>query len=211
MLLTIETCTTALRASATNYKAAIQLELAVGLAVFHMHGGTNREARSMLVAAYAATGWECTRITETDYKTVNRRINATAALYEKVPVAKWVGQLTEMDVIQAICFGLEPYELYTIQDVLRFSSPDRAQRRIQVKPSHDILTGPQPTENHSGQHKVMQQFRRASDQVGEGVTTVATDHMSLVIPEGTPREELIELAMQIMALAKNNEKELLTV
>jgi hypothetical protein len=211
MLLTIETCTTALSAAAMNYKAAIQLELAVGLAVFHLHGGTNREARQMLVAAYEGTGWHCTKIEDPDYKTVNRRINATASLYEKVPVAKWVGQLEEMDVIHAICMGLEPYELYTMQDVLRYATPQKFERKVKVEPRHDILSGPvQPESTHTGQQDIMTMFRRASDQVGQGIAAVSTEHLSLVIPKDVSRKELIDFAMQLMALAKNNENELLT-
>lgn len=212
MLLTVETCAVALRAAATNYKAAIQLELSVGLAVFHMQGGTSNDARSMLKSVYAAAGWSCMRFADDDYKTVNRRINATASLYEKVPVAKWVGHLSDMDVIQAISEGLAPYELYTIQDVLRYSTPSkRKYDKTPVAPSHDILSGPVAPTQHTGQERVMQQFRRVSDQAGEGMRRLSTEHLSVSIPKDIGRDELIDLAMQLMSLAKNNEEKLLTV
>jgi hypothetical protein len=212
MHLTLDTCTSALTAAAINHKAAIQLELAVGLAVFHLYKGTNKDARKMLVQAYALAGWQCQKFADPDYKTVNRRINATASLYEKVPVAKWVGHLQEMDIIQAICDGLEPFQLYTIQDVLRYAAPHRIQdKKLAVAPAHDLLSGP-AVSNHTGQERIMQQFRRASDHVDEGARVLATDHISVVIPKETSRAEVLELARQLLLLAEENkEKELLTV
>src|SRR5213082_1117949 len=102
MNLSIETCVTALQHAAINHKAAIQLELAVGLAVFQMNGGTNKDARRNLVDIYVAAGWDCAKFAGSDYKTVNRRINAAAALFEKVPVSKWIGNLDNMNILQAI-------------------------------------------------------------------------------------------------------------
>lgn len=212
MHLTLDTCTTALHAAAINHKAAIQLELAVGLAVFHMYKGTNKDARKMLVQAYALAGWQCQKFADPDYKTVNRRINATASLYEKVPVAKWIGHLKEMDIIQAICAGLEPYQLYTMQDVLRYASPHRVnERKVTVAPAHDVLSGPTEA-SRTGQERVMQQFRRASDHVGEGAKSLATAHISIIIPKDASRDEMVELAYQLLALAKEeNAEKLLTV
>jgi hypothetical protein len=212
MHLTLDTCTSALTAAAINHKAAIQLELAVGLAVFHLYKGTNKDARKMLAQAYSLAGWQCQKFADPDYKTVNRRINATASLYEKVPVAKWIGRLEEMDIIQAICEGLEPYQLYTIQDVLRYAAPHRVQdKKFAVAPAHDLLSGP-AANNHTGQDRIMQQFRRASDHIDEGSRVLATDHISVVIPKETTRAEVLELARQLLVLAdENKEEKLLTV
>jgi len=197
MKLTIEVCATALAHAALNRKMILQLELAVGLCVFALHGSTDREARAMLNAAYAAAGYHCTHINEMDYKTVNRRINATASLFENLPIKKWVGHLSDMDAIKAVCEGLEPYELFTIQDVLRYAAPAKVRPKLAVKPNATILTGPT-----TGHDKVVQQFRRAVDQPGQ---TLTTEHLQMTIPHGTPRAELIDMAMQLMTMAKANE------
>ena len=210
MKLTIETCASALNAAAMNRRAAIQLELAVGLAVFLLHGSSSKEARTMLVGAYVAAGYQCAHISEMDYKTVNRRINATAALFEKVPVAKWVGKHNEVDAIRAICEGLGPYELYTIQDVMRYAAPQKVKAKTAVKPHADLLHVPTgQANNHTGQQKIADQMRRASDRIKGGLT-LSTEHLSLLVPKDTPRAEIIELAMQLLALAKKDAKELLT-
>lgn len=201
MKLSIETCVEALASAAINRKHALQLELAVGLAVFLMHGSTSKEGRAMLVDAYAAAGYRCVHISEMDYKTVNRRINATAALFEKLPVATWVGKHNDTLALKCICQGLEPYELYTISDVQRYALPApkaASKAPVAVAPALDIVEGPR-----TGQDKIIQQFRRAADQWKH----VNTLHLSVPIPDDTPRDEIIELAMQLLSIAK---KELLT-
>lgn len=212
MLLTLDTCTAALSCAASNHKAAIQLELAVSLAVFHLNGGTSRDARSILNGVYNSSGWQCAHFTDQDYKTVNRRINAAAALYEKVPVGKWVGNLVEMEVIKAICEGLAPYELYTIQDVLRYAAPHKVPvAKSAVNPASDILSGPADVgTNHSGQDRTMQLFRRAGDHFQDGASRVSTEHLSLDVPKGITREELIEFSTLVLSLAKDDQKQLLT-
>lgn len=206
MILSIDTCADALTHAAMNRKAAIQIELAVGLAVFQMHKSTSKDARAMLVDAYAAAGYRCVHISEMDYKTVNRRINATAALYEKIPVAKWVGKLNDSDALKAICEGLAPYELYTVQDVLRYAAPQKVQSLVRVRPAADVLSIPN---NHTGQQKVQDQMRRLNDQARAGIT-ISTEHLSILVPKDTPRTELIELAQQLLALAEKDIKQLLT-
>lgn len=212
MKLSIETCINALNVAAINRKQAIQLELSVGLAVFLLHGSTSKEGRAMLTEAYAAAGYRCTHINEMDYKTINRRINATAALFEKLPVAKWVGKHDDTNAIRSICDGLEPYELFTIADVQRFCAPPAAPaaaHTIKVKPDLSILD-PVVSSAHTGQSKVLQQFRRAADQAHKNAKHIATEHLTVTIPEHTPREEIIELAMQLLSLVKETNKELLT-
>ncbi len=159
----------------------------------------------MLTEAYAAAGYRCVHINEMDYKTVNRRVNATAALFEKLPVSKWIGKHSDAAAIQSIYSGLEPYELFTISDVQRYALPAKAKpaAEVKVQPNADILNV--PTGGHA---RVMQQFRRAADQAG---AAVSTDHLNVVIPKDTPRAELIELAMKLLQMAKESNKDLLTV
>lgn len=213
--LSMETCVEALNRSAMNRKVAIQLEIAVGLAVFLLHSGAGKDARTMLNDAYAAAGYRCSKVSEIDYKTINRRINATAELYEKLPVATWAGKLREEKLLIAMYQGIEPYEFYTIADVQRFCHPERVtappSQQLKVKPNTDILTpaaGGGEQKNHSGQDKVVSMFRRAADQVAKGARHIETQHLALMIPKDTNRNELIELAMRLLEIA--NEKELLT-
>ncbi len=209
--LSIETCADALNIAAINRKSAFQTELAVGLGVFLISGGTNLDAKRLLREAYAASGYQCLHGGELDYKTVNRRINATAELFHKVPVKTWAGKLSEKDMLRAICIGLEPHELHSVADVMRKCNPaKKAATPVAVKPHGALLTGPIGT-NDTGQQKVVAMFRRAADQVEHGAQHFETKHLALMIPQSATREELIQMAHKLLSLAEDKKaKDLLT-
>lgn len=204
MILTITTCARALNNAALNRKSAFQMELAVGLAVFLSYGSTDKEAREMLTNIYATAGYECTRVTGMDYKTVNRRINATSKLFEKLhkSVTAWAGKHGEDRLLAALCLGLEPYEFMSVQDVLRYCSPDRAlpkrQTVLSVKPNADAISAPT-----TGQQVIRDMFRRASDHVPEGSRRVEVGPLSVVIPPEATKDDLMELARTLLEMAKD--------
>ncbi len=207
--LSIETCIKALHGAALSRKAAFQTELGVSFAVFLMQGGTERNARQMLTEAYASAGYMCLTPTDADYKTINRRINATADLFNTIKmrtVKKWAGALDENKLIAAMVEGLRPYELFTVADVQRYCMPPEtvhakpATASTTVQPHTAILGG--PAVNHTGQDKVIQQFRRAADEVAKGAAHIETAHLALMIPKNTTRDELVEMAQKILELAQ---------
>lgn len=210
MILTINTCARALNTAALNRKSAFQVELAVGLAVFLSYGSTDKDAREMLNNAYATAGYECIRVSGMDYKTVNRRINATAKLFEKLhkSVTAWAGKHSEDKLITSLCRGLEPYEFMSVQDVVRYCSPERAlpkrQTALSVKPNADAISAPTPTPAPTtGQDSIRAMFRRASDHVPEGSRRVEVGHLSVVIPPEATKDDLMELARTLLEMAKD--------
>ena len=191
-VLSISTCITALHGAALSRKAAFQTELAVSFAVFLMQSGTERPARQMLTEAYASAGYLCMDPADADYKTVNRRINATADLFNKIKmrtVKKWAGAHGEEQLIAVMVEGLRPYELFSVADVQRYCTPPEtvsatpAAPGVAVAPHTAILAGG-PTTGHA---KIIEQFRRAVDQVAKGAKHIETVHLALVIPQETTR------------------------
>lgn len=208
--LSVETCAAALNIAAMNRKSAFQTELAVGLAVFLVNGDAGKVSKSALCEAYAAAGYQCLRPVDIDYKTINRRINATADLYGKVNVKAWAAKLTENDLLRAIYIGLEPYELSTVADVQRYCNPPKkAGKKTPTKPHMEVLAGPVGTGN-TGQTKIVSMFQRAAEEVRKGADHIETAHLAIMIPQDATRDELIELAGKLIALAEKK-KELLTV
>lgn len=201
MKLTVETCIDAISVAVLNRRGALQIELAVGLALFHEHSGASRDARRILCEVYASSGYQCLNIQDSDYKTINRRINATADLYEKLPIVKWIGKLYEQDMLRAVQLGLQPYEFLSYADVVRFCEPTAAsvQPKTKVPPAPDVL---QPTSNHTGLQKVTEMFRRAGDELAKDARHIETEHLVLVIPQVTTRAEMIDLAMKLLEMAK---------
>lgn len=211
ILLTAETCVEALNMAAINRKTAFRIELAVGLGVFLANGGAGHDAKRLLNQAYASAGYECLLVTGIDYKTVNRRINATADLYDQLhaSVAKWAGKHGNKELLSALCVGLEPYQFFTVKDVQRYCHPSRTLPPVRtttpVVPAYDAMDIPVAT----GQEVITQMFRRASDQMTEGAKRVEVGHLTLVIPQETTVDELISLARQLLDMASES-KELLT-
>lgn len=220
--ITVEVCIKALSNAAMSRRAALQTELAVGLAIFLTQGGTEKAARTMLVEAYASAGNACLSPADDDYKTVNRRINATADLFNKIgmrAIKKWAGKHDDDQLIAAMVEGLRPYELWTVYDVQRYAStrpdttvdstPAPTAAPSGVKPHTAILTGPQS--NATGQEKIVGMFRRAADQVAKGADHIETEHLALMVPKDVDVDELVSMAQKILAMAaarrKNNTPE----
>lgn len=202
--ISMETCVAEMTRAALNRKAALQIELAVGLAVFL----TAEDPKVTLCEVYANAGYQCLLPSGIDYKTVNRRINATGDLFKFVTadrIGKWTGKHSEDKMIAAIVLGLEPYEIVGIADVQRLQLPLKTKvgAYTRAAPHTGILKGPT-----TGQDGIKEMFRRASDQA-PGVR-VATEHLTLIIPEGITSAELVEMASSLLNLAKEKRKELLT-
>lgn len=204
--LSISTCVTALNGAALSRKAAFQIELAVGLAVFLVEGDANKNAKSQLCEAYAAAGYQCLTTDDVDYKTVNRRINVTADLFNVVTVRtvkKWVGKSNENEMLDAIVKGLQPYELQNVSDVQRYCEPPKPRHVFTaikspvttIKPNAEILQGPAAT----GVKPANDMLRRATDE--KDATQLKTEHISVVVPKSADREELVKLARLLLDMA----------
>ncbi len=162
---------TALNSAALNRRTALQTELAVGFAVILESGASRRLARAQLVEIYAGAGYKCQETSDLDYKTINRRISASVALYDflgEKDIRAWVGTLSKGPLISAIVEHLVPLKLTTINEVLQICSSNKGPGKTR---------GPRP-----GIH-------------------IDTTHLHLVVPPTTTREELLEAAAKLMQLA----------
>jgi hypothetical protein len=161
--LTIDMCVNALNWAALSRKSIFQVELAVGLAIFVMGGGVDRSTKKQLCDIYQSAGYECVEYGSIDYKTINRRINATAELYQKLGVGtlkKWIRGQQHEKILDAIVDGLRDYK-----------------------------------------------FMNAADVVAKGAKHLETEHLAIAVPNETPRDELIEMAMWLLAMAEEMKKE----
>jgi hypothetical protein len=206
--ISVEVCIKALNNAAMSRRAAFQTELAVGFAIFLVNNGTERAARQILVDAYASAGYQCLQTSDQDYKTINRRVNATADLFNRIgvkAVRKWAGKHNDDQLIAAMVEGLRPYELWTVSDVQRYAAPapvpaTPAPTAAPVNPHNGILTGP-AAGNNSGQVAVMGLFRRAADQVAKGAEHIETEHMAVMIPKDATPDEIVTLAYKLLEMA----------
>lgn len=204
--LSIETCIKALTRAAISRRAAFQTEIGVGFAVFLIKGNAEKEARQLLTETYASAGYMCLTPTDPDYKTINRRINATADLFNTIKlrtVKKWAGTLDENNLIAAMVEGLKPYDLQSISDMQRYCTPP-ATVTTSTAPVTEVAphTGILGTYATTGQDKVLTMFRRVADREADAAHRITTEHLALIVTKDTSPGELVELARKALDLAK---------
>lgn len=115
-------CLTAMQKAFGFGKAALNLEIAVSLAIFAFsEGGANKEGKRIVMETYAQAGYETDTDGE-DYKTCNRRMNAAAKLYDFMTRREVVAAMdgrTEGDAIEALKNYLtQEYNFSTINSIL---------------------------------------------------------------------------------------------
>jgi hypothetical protein len=103
----IRAYTKALVEAAMHKQTALEIELAVGLAVMHECAPSKRLGRETLLTIYGGAGWTCAQPGDLDWRAVNRRITAVVALYGKY-MAKDVAELAETHKTTELVAALRP-------------------------------------------------------------------------------------------------------
>lgn len=163
---------TAISGAALNRRTALQTELAVGFAVILEAGASRRLARAQLCEIYASAGYKCREPADLDWKTINRRISAAFALYDF---------LGESD-IKGWAGDLSKGPL--IRAFVERLTP------LKLTTINEVI---QVCASAKGESK--QRGRRPGIHID-------TQHLHLVVPPGTSREELLETAAKLMQLAQ---------
>jgi len=185
-------CVKALSGAFALSSKALQAELAVSLFVFHTLGSADLDARRELRTVYADAGRPCANHEDPAYQTVMRRINRSAALFEKIGarrVGKTVGALPPAAAINALVDLLLPLRLATMDAVGDYvAAPASAPGPVVAAPipaKPGISRAPR---------------RRAADN--PDVQHVKTRHIDVAVPPGTPARELVALAQKLMKMAE---------
>lgn len=107
------------------HRDALQLELAVGLSVFSVKADAAKAtlpAKKALRDIYAKAGYACATPQGEDYKTVNRRINVAADLYQHIggreTIVDWVGDASPKQQVAEIMAHVKQYDFNSVNDVL---------------------------------------------------------------------------------------------
>jgi hypothetical protein len=167
----IRAYTKALVESASHRAVALEIELAVGLAVMHECAPSKRLGRETLLTIYYAAGWQCDKPGSIDWRAVNRRITASIALYDFMPddVAQLAESSKGVELVDAIRPMIKALKVKSINEVLLATDRVRPPR----KPAHH-------------------------EQEGQRINV---GHLHLIVPPTATRDELIALATQLMTLA----------
>lgn len=174
-----KTCVRTIKNLTVSRRGLLHLELAVGLAVFIDKSAANLEAKRVLARIYAEAGYAC-EPGEGDYKTINRRIQAVAALYTKLGdevLNHWLDNVQPGKMLQVLAQKVGELDFKVLDDVLDYVG----------KPSN-----------------------RTRPEAGEGnsldIFDIVVGERHIHLPKTMTPQELVELGNKILALAKGMEK-----
>lgn len=170
--LSFNTCVKSISNVTTSRRGLLQVELAVGLAVFMDSGVVNKASKNLLNEVYLRAGYVCMDSSSKEYKNVNRRIQASAALFDKIGlevINHWADQTKESKLLQAVAHHLAEFKFESLDDVHDYvgRKSNRTVKAAAANPFHIM--------------------------VGKSV---------VAIPKTLTEAELIELASKILALAE---------
>jgi hypothetical protein len=172
LVISMDTFVQAINTANMSYKFAFYMEMAVCLAMFAEAGDTSKDAKKSLYEVYARAGYDCKDITSSEYKTVNRRINAGAALFDwlgKDKVNSWLAGTAEMTSLNAIVKQLEFHNLRGINSVLALTGKPVALPRDKAKIDASRLAEASTQVSNAPAPAAPQEPSGAAKAVAEGV------------------------------------------
>jgi hypothetical protein len=168
----IRAYTKALVESVTHRQVALEIELAVGLAVMYECEPSRRLGRETLLTIYNGAGYACSKPGALDWRAVNRRITASIALYDFCEKTGDVSALAQTAKVAELVEALRPMvaalKVKSINEVLLACDKVRAPRKAMP-----------PQEGHR----------------------IEAGHLHLTIPQNATREDMLALATKLMELA----------
>lgn len=180
--LSFNTCAKSITNVNISRRGLLALEMAVGLAIFLDFGAANRAAKQMVMDVYAKAGYECQNHEGKDYKTVRRRIDASAGLFGKITdevIAKWIEGKSENKLLQAVAQEVSKLNFNSMEDILDYlGRPNSRTNQRQQNADARESSGPNPYDIEVGDGKMVH------------------------IPRSLSEAELIELAQKILVLAE---------
>lgn len=165
-----------IHAAAMNRRAALQTELSVGFAVLLDSYPSKRLAKAQLQKIYNDAGCKCSGPTDTNWKSVNRRIAASVALFDFMgheEVRGWAGDLIKAPLIEALVKKIEPLKLNTVNEVLLVCKGSKA----------------------GGGERAPGAGRKPGQRIESA-------HLKFSVPPAATPEELLEVAGKLMTMAQ---------
>lgn len=198
------------------HRDALQLELAVGLSLFAAKADASKAnlvAKKALRDVYAKAGYSCATPLGEDYKTVMRRINVAADLFQFVggreAINEWITSVRPAQQVATIMEQLKQYNFSGINSVLAYIGKPVSTKR----PREGVATGPANPPPQTGMSEADKLVVQAVDQhisarrlaEAQGIPAgriFEHGHVAVGIPFAATYDEVVALAMDLMTFAK---------
>lgn len=188
-MITTKVCVSAINEAALNRRLAVQIELAVGMAIFAQQKGATSKAKAILSAIYAEAGYQCEPSTAPHYKSVQKRIQAAADLYLKfgqAAIEHTMMHTTGRKSIIALQEAVDSVGITAIDQVRGYVGKVRKPRDAGQVIKTNVLSF----------------NRRAADKDHTLWVHVVTDHLAVDVPPEADPDELIQLAGKLIEVAQ---------
>jgi hypothetical protein len=212
MAVSTQTLISAISNAVVSYKYALQIEMATGLCLFAEYDGISRDSKQKLQEIYVAAGYDAKDQFKAEYKTVRRRIDAAAELFNWIgedKIAELIENRAEMAAINALVQYLEQYNLRGINSVFALvGKPVKQVRQAPVEMPVTQQEAEKPSEAPapSVAQAVADQIAKDRQERAEKEDTsilkrFSSEHVSVSVAQGTTREELMQIAMELLEFA----------
>lgn len=204
---TTASCVKALEKAIGFGRSALYIEVSVALAMFSSSStGADRSTKRVVMDVYAQAGFEVAT-TGRDYKTVNRRINASAALYDKLgseAIAQAMHGLREGKAIESLCNYLaETHKFDSINAVLEFVGKPVEQTNtseVRAARSNKEAAAANAEAVSINARIEKRQAERQAELLDDGII-VSAGILSIVIPRTCTAEEVRAMATKLTEFA----------
>lgn len=204
------------------HRDALQLELAVGLAVFAAKADASKvdlQAKRALREVYEKAGYACKTPVGEDYKTVARRVSVAADLYQflggREVIVEWVEGVPTKQQVNKIAEHLKEYNFTGINSVLAYiGKPVQIKRTRdeegQSEPIKADLKAGMPTLSASDTDRLVADAVQAHIDArklaeAQGIPPgriFQKGEMVVAIPFEAKYDDVVALAMELMTFAK---------
>jgi ribosomal protein L12E/L44/L45/RPP1/RPP2 len=228
-----QTMISAITNAAISYRYSLQLELATGLILFTETDGISRESKQALQKIYTQAGYDCETQYGSDYKTVRRRIDANAELFDWIgqeKVSQLIENRAEMAAINALVQHLEQYNLKGINSVLALvgkpvkqPTPPKEAPKATEQPKAE--EGKQPEKTSKGKPEEAQQTSAVAELIGRAVEqgraergeqkrrktdspdvlTFSSEHVQVMVSPEASKDELMRISLELLQFAETLE------
>lgn len=164
------------------HRDALQFELAVGLSFIAAKGDADKAtlaSKKGLREVYNSAGWAAATPAGEDYKTVSRRIGATADLYAHLggrqTIEDWIDGAPLAGQIAALVEHVKGLKFGGINDVLAYVGKPVAQKR--QRKLHDAAPAAQPGDDLTEKEQLAANAAQAAINSAQGVARRSEDKL----------------------------------
>lgn len=202
-------------------KASIALEMSVCMVIYAFNGGATLAGKKNVRKAYTAAGYRCEDGNGSDYKTVSRRLNGAALLYDRMggttKIVEIIGGYTGLPALMSINEHLNlTYDIPTLTSVFtvagrpvistyipKSKKTGDGTRRMLATPSEELseaVTTHEIKVDYAPDAAPQDSYKHRTDDQ-EGALILQTGQLQLVVPKDVQYDDVLDMLIELKGIA----------